>query len=693
MDPRGTSVRTSDGLIHSLLSMPPRRTISPPPSPVVATTGTPAKRRQVRIASNDNSGPMPIELFLYRIEDYRSSSEPYPLPLPNRLRDATPEFLKRMNGIPSLKTYCMRILKSHSLGYGIMKLFMRSKPGYIDGEDEQPLLQINVDTPDQTSTSRWSMARKEIKSLREKHGLGDVIVELIDPKRVFVRSTFPISPSHPVIRPWENVRPRVAKYLDESCRGLWTSVCIFKVGPDARNTQYMVVITVAPRAECNWKLVQSTVKDVVNSEVQRLNVTLRGEVGVDIVPGWAKQNPLFTTRELSGKSLLNEWVTYPQMGGSIGVQGSQGGGTLGGFFKLDRPGGPSIPVMLTNHHVVTPADQDIAAAAETHQFGVCPTTPSTHPTRKTIVFPAVNDHMATVTNCSTASFANNQRQANFRKEIAERRDADLPGQPYLHHNLAHLQATRPRLDRVHQELTNFPQAFGKTLISSGRAMTEDDPPHYIDWALVEAASTALWQPPGQNHLPAASELRKSTPDKYMNIAEDGLAPLTYIPGDPPKAFTTFGPLEKGEWYFKKGRTTGVTAGVCHGTEMLVSIWSKEKRTVEYEDGSTAPEYIYTGSDKSLEAIIINYHKNGCQSSFCEDGDSGALIFDAYGNCCGLLFASYSNQVSPLSEFQPETVNAGLVMPIERVRESIERKTTPRDEYGLATGLPSVLNIA
>ncbi|KAI4270464.1 MAG: hypothetical protein L6R38_007121 [Xanthoria sp. 2 TBL-2021] len=210
---------------------------------------------------------------------------------------------------------------------------------------------------------------------------------------------------------------------------------------------------------------------------------------------------------------------------------------------------------------------------------------------------------------------------------------------------------------------------------------------------MEAASTALWRPPGQNQLPAALELGKSTPDNYLDTAEDGLPPPRYNPGDPPRAFTTFGPLKKGQWYFKKGRTTGTTAGVCHGTEVLVSIWAKEKRTVEYEDGSTSFAYVYRGSDKSFEAIIINYNKNGSQTSFCGDGDSGALVFDAYGNCCGLLFAGYSNQLSPLSEFQHEVVNAGLVMPMDRVRRWIERKSTPKDKYSLATGLPSVLNIA
>lgn len=193
-----------------------------------------------------------------------------------------------------------------------------------DGDEERTLLRISVDTPDQLSTTRWSEARRGIKSLLHKHGLGDVIVELIDVKRAFVRSSFPISPSDPVIRPWENVRPRVAKYLDDNCRGIWTSVCIFKVGPNAQSTQYTVVVTVTPRAERNWKLLQSAVRKLVNTEVEQAGVRIRSGVGVDFVPGWAKQNPLFTTKEFTGKSLLNDWVTHPQMGGSIGVQGSQG---------------------------------------------------------------------------------------------------------------------------------------------------------------------------------------------------------------------------------------------------------------------------------------------------------------------------------------------------------------------------------
>ncbi|KAL8902577.1 MAG: hypothetical protein Q9207_004578 [Kuettlingeria erythrocarpa] len=635
---------------------------------------------------------MDIESFLYRTEDYRSGTEKYPLPIPYRLEKASPAFLNRMKGIPHLHPYTLRILEAHDLGYGVMKLFMRSKPGYPDGDKEIPLLQISIDTPDQSSTTRWSEARKQIKSLLDKHGLGDVIVELIDPKRAFVRSSFPISPSNPVIRPWENVRPRVAKYLDENCRGIWTSVCIFKVGPRAQDTLYTVVVTVMPRAERNWKLLQSAVGNLVNNEFEQAGVRIQGGVGVDFVPGWAKQNPLFATKEFSGKSLLNDWVTHPQMGGSIGVQGSQGGGTLGGFFKLDRPADRSVQVMLTNHHVVAPPDQDVVAAAAAHQYRVRPTTAFDRPTRTTIIFPAVKDQIATVTDCSSSILANTQRQAALRKQIAERREAGLPDQPYLQQNLANLQAERPRLDRVRQELTNFPQALGITLLSSGRAMTDGDPPHYIDWALVDVPSTAMFEPPGRNQLPAVSELGRSTPDNYLDTSDDGLPPPRYNPGDPPRAFTTFRPLKKGEWYFKKGRITGITAGVCHGTEVLVSIWTKEKRTTVYDDGSTSFEYAYRSSDKSLEAIIINYNKNGHQNSFCEDGDSGALVFDANGNCCGLLFASYSNQISPISEFQHETVNAGLVIPMDRVRELIEWNTTDKDKYDMPIGLPSVLNI-
>lgn len=104
----------------------------------------------------------------------------------------------------------------------------------------------------------------------------------------------------------------------------------------------------------------------------------------------------------------------------------------------------------------------------------------------------------------------------------------------------------------------LPSLIGQVIVSSGRYTTEKDGlAHIIDWAFVELGESS---PPlvRQNKLPPKDTILDpkvwDLPDIFMV----------------PKMATGLGKLEGGKFYYKVGRTTGLTYGICHGTQAYVT---------------------------------------------------------------------------------------------------------------------------
>lgn len=96
----------------------------------------------------------------------------------------------------------------------------------------------------------------------------------------------------------------------------------------------------------------------------------------------------------------------------------------------------------------------------------------------------------------------------------------------------------------------------------------------------------------------------------------------------------------GEWYFKCGRTTDITAGICNGVEVNCPYKGKE------------------GPQCTEEYAIMGKKQKGKREedvAFCEAGDSGAYVFNARGELCGLLYGSFSAGYE-----EGQCVDAGLV---------------------------------
>ena len=215
----------------------------------------------------------------------------------------------------------------------------------------------------------------------------------------------------------------------------------------------------------------------------------------------------------------------------------------------------------------------------------------------------------------------------------------------------------------------MPRFLGKTIISSGRGLTEKN--RTLDCAFVESATFGSGD---ANQLP---------PKRYFTQYGRAITPRDYGIADCfvlSRSLRGFSGIKRGEWYFKVGRTTGLTAGVSNGTEAYVMCNEPRYRLAT---NGTRVKTEHPGYSEEL--VIINAALGKapitCQDAFCDSGDEGALIIDSAGNVAGLMWGETTSACGPIINVRGPTrvgghyVGAGLVTDIRDVVNSIEARTT------------------
>ncbi|MCJ1403246.1 hypothetical protein MMC11_006469 [Xylographa trunciseda] len=161
------------------------------------------------------------------------------------------------------------------------------------------------------------------------------------------------------------------------------------------------------------------------------------------------------------------------------------------------------------------------------------------------------------------------------------------------------------------------------------------------------------------------------------------------PDDPEDPFYVkrFGSIELGKWYFKIGRTSGITAGLCHGIQTDI------REGQGYRNLQSDHPYAM-GRKCTRELIVLSYDadfdryvddlERVRQSNFSEPGDSGSFIIDGDGDVCGLLYGEHTGLCG-----RRDDCVAGLVTSMDEVRASIAFKTRTPDKNG-ATVLGELL---
>ena len=681
---------------------PPGAPQTPPTSPQRALTGSPNKRRRLLQLTDDNEGEMSIEAFIYRSDDYRSSTTRVPLPLPLCLEKPRAPISDLLNSDSKLRADIFAQLDLHFVYPHVVEFFLQSKPGYPGKRDLEVLaLHIQVDMPDDASRQEWSQAKRAVQSLLEDYGLNDAEVEIWDPTRCYEPVLLHVHPNDPYIALYESVRYQIVLHVNMELGRSWNSMCLYKVRPNKKvaSTTYDIVITVDALTHHDWAALRAAVLGILDS----VSTTREQPIGVHIIPGITDSAPpsdVSQDREMPGRSFFENPVLEknPGIGASIGVEGSLGGGTLGGYMTLSIAG-ETHRGFLTNSHVVAPPEDASAELKKRYDlFGVSLDDDLLDPVRTNIHWMTIKDIDATKDDIT--------RQRESLLDTAKELEATINAYREIgrdhHAQERRLRAVAKRLDAIvtaTQVCSTMPRSMGRILFSSGRALSARG--YILDTAFVKVpeADPVMWNHClDRNRLPksTAAGLFKKLPKDYC-CGTDGREDI-YLE---PSAITGIGPLVKGNWYFKIGRTTDITTGICHGTEAYVNMGGTRSkydtvgRRGEYEDVGFTTEYVILGSQtKGDEAA----------HPFSDSGDLGSFIIDHNGQVVAQLFGFMKGHCGPSPTIDYDVKRrgnigtyyastTGLVTPMDRIVEDIELITAPKNlTTGQRTGPGAIIDV-
>ena len=100
---------------------------------------SPAKRRKFLRETEDDTGHMLIEQYIYRRDRYRSTSLAFPYPLPMTEKKVSQALEMRMQADTTLRPAIFNMLKQHGIQPLAVQLRNQSKPNYPNGKYQASL--------------------------------------------------------------------------------------------------------------------------------------------------------------------------------------------------------------------------------------------------------------------------------------------------------------------------------------------------------------------------------------------------------------------------------------------------------------------------------------------------------------------------------------------------------------------------
>lgn len=127
-----------------------------------------------------------------------------------------------------------------------------------------------------------------------------------------------------------------------------------------------------------------------------------------------------------------------------------------------------------------------------------------------------------------------------------------------------------------------PLAIGNVLVSSGDVVSSIR--SILGWAIVELPTSKVPQPQ-PNTLPSTKEVARAgkSPIEY---GLDDVNSYERLNGH--ECAQGFAEIEKGAWYFKIGRASGITTGICHSIEVDVGRNGQINKTVQNFSWAKSP---------------------------------------------------------------------------------------------------------
>lgn len=527
------------------------------------------------------------------------------------------------------------------------------------------------DTEDQYPTQRWrapfhprkwSDARQDITACLDDLGFPEFEVEitgggLMGNQRAFEPSFFPISPKHRAVNLYKKIRHELLAYIHQTIPNQWSMLSLFKLGRHIHDMKPKIVLLVNPLVKHNWNQLRHRLQMIV-AKAQGPGPNLK----IEIMPGSCGDG----LSVQSGKSSCDDLHTTPHQGSSICVQGRNGVGTLGGWCTAEAPNETIHGFLTTSRAVAPPGRAFEGVAVEYEAYGPLDLDESDDSGRTCVGYMADKDvHATTVDATWDGGFLEN----SIAYAASEGKGREVAGK-------SNSRAKENSLEEVascQKAQKDTAGMLGRTILSSGRRLTAEN--KILD------------------QLPDRTSFRDG------NLAEDLGYKDSYIL--PYRTAQGFASLIPGKSYWKVGRTTGLTAGICNGyvfpgplpayafllqqmltSQRLPEIGDTHFGIIHSIDAWIPPPTPTDEEDNALYAspqVILNattnpkawHREQKTQQMFSDDGDTGALIMDNRCNIAGLLWGNMRAWHGRGYRWDGRTVGAGLVTDIGDVRASLK----------------------
>jgi hypothetical protein len=621
-------------------------------------------RRQLR-QSEDSSGDMSIEEYIYRCDPCRSTTLPNPMPYPLLIKPDHESFTL----VEPLRAEILEILGQHGFSRKpILSVDQVTKPNYLNGDVPVTMLRIRYSLYTMAVPLCFEDAKDAIYRLLLTHNITHLHVEIVHSGRFFEPSLFAIDPIDPAVVVWDHAKEQILQLIGERLGSFWTLLSLFNLGLWEAKASPTVVVMVMPGTICDWASLEASMR-----------YSFQSQLAVEFLPGSISLTIPPPDDAMAAPSIWKfDQMTEQgnlKMGFSIADREKRSGGSMGGFVTLTQ-NGITRKGILTNYHVARPAESvGEHALLQADRFGSSPCIPDS--TQAEILFPHEDNIKATLRG---ASWRIQEIEDELRK-LNAKRDLEIGRLRPSIRIKGQVDSLTDRLKEQKKKLhvvKAMPLLLGKVYISSGKSLMNN---RILDWAFVELTGPATDVIFAPNESPVVSH-------EYprCSILPDILSHFRYQS----KLSMRFGELKKGQYCVKAGSSTDGTPGRCNGV-MAYCHWSDEARIRYDECGREAK----MAEGITEEYIILNKRSGGygnVQCTFSLPGDSGSFIIDDYSQASGLLYGSFISFCGPPNGPDCSLAGAysGLATTMPDIIKSVEARTIPRDLNGTPTGPPACL---
>ncbi|KAJ5816176.1 hypothetical protein N7447_008409 [Penicillium robsamsonii] len=605
------------------------------PTPVLWPSGhptpplSPRKRRRFLRESKESEGEMSLEQYMHSSEIYRSVSVTSPLPLPVKM-ETVPAIEQKISPLyPEIRA----IMRRRNLN--VLTTFQcgkMSKPNYPGGDITLDFFSIYLSNTD-PNIPHLGPIKDDIVRFFHQHRV-NAHVQIISSKHCHHPFVFFIAPTHPLVIAYERTKLNIVKLLNKAIGNKWRLLCPFHVGSMRAKAQPVIVVLVEPWTRTNWFELRC---QIMYQLAPHMNTD---DFDIEFLPGGLS----LLTKAVSFKDRLTP-NSVPRMGYSVGIEGNNNVGTLGGFVTLTHDGVVRRG-FLTNYHVIRPSESKDNARflQDLDRYGSSPARRLKRVIR--IECLARMDRDVTLARLDFFLNALRKQYSEFSAKVQERELIGATPHCRLLEWIANYDSHMEKLLPQHTAVERMPHVLGEVKFVSGQQLRDSQ---VLDWAFVQLSKDAEEQCFGPNRM-------FSIPSTFL--------PQELIPPCPPmviqehSVLNEFGSLRAGDYCMKNGRTTGVTAGICNGPKAYCK-WESSSRYnpsgVQVDmDTAATEEFIIVTEESDL------HHPS---RAFCENGDSGSFILNTYGAVTGLLWGGVVYQ----------DLNVGLASSMSDILRSIEEK--------------------